>query len=120
MSRWTPSIAPSRDDDDQNVYLVVDDFGRNGRAFREADVEQTDLETVIIDLLAGEYKNPIRVVAFNTAEKWSQDVSADVARELRQRCDLQMRDVPFGLEEFMDRHEGRYHDVQLPLPMRLV
>jgi hypothetical protein len=30
-----------------------------------------------------------------------------------------MRDVPFGLEEFMDRHEGRYHDVQLPLPMLL-
>jgi hypothetical protein len=59
-------------------------------------------------------------VAFNTAEKWSQDVSADVAWELRQRYDLQMRDVPFGLEAFMDRHEGRYHDVQLPLPMRLV
>jgi hypothetical protein len=33
--------------DDQNVYLVVDNFGRNGRAYREADVETTDLETVI-------------------------------------------------------------------------
>jgi hypothetical protein len=72
-----------------------------------------------IDLLSGEYNNPVRVVAFNTAEKWSQDVSADVAHESRQRCDLQERDVPFGLEEFMDRHEGRYHDVQLPLPIRL-
>jgi hypothetical protein len=116
--RWTPSIVPNGDD--QNVYLVVDDFGRNGRDYCEADVETTDLETVIVDLLAGEYKNPVRVVAFNTAEKWSQDVSADVAHELRHRCDEQMRDVPFGLEEFMDRHEGRYHDVQLPLPLRLV
>jgi hypothetical protein len=116
--RWTPSLVPNADD--QNVYLVVDDFGRNGRSYREADVEDADLETVIVDLLAGEYKNPVRVVAFNTAEKWSQDVSADVAHELRQRCDLQMRDVPFGLEEFMDRHESRYHDVQLPLPLRLV
>ena len=71
---------------------------------------------MIIDLLAGEYKNPFRVVAFNTAEKWSQDVSADVAHELRQRCDLQERDVPFGLEQFMDGHEGRYLNVQLPLP----
>jgi hypothetical protein len=43
-----------------------------------------------------------------------------VAHELRHRCDEQMRDVPFGLEAFMDRHEGRYQDVQLPLPMRLV
>ena len=77
---------------------VVDDFGSNGRVFREADVDQADLETVSIDLLAGEYNNPVRVVAFNTAEKWSQDVSADVTHELRQRCDLQERDVPFGLE----------------------
>jgi hypothetical protein len=47
-------------------------------------------------------------------------VSADVAHELRRRCDLQMRDVPFHLEDFVERHEGRYHDIQLPLPMRLV
>jgi hypothetical protein len=45
---WTPSIVPKGDD--QNVYLVVDDFGRNGRAYREADVETTDQETVIADL----------------------------------------------------------------------
>jgi hypothetical protein len=115
---WTPSIVPNTDD--QNVYLVVDDFGRNGRAWRETDVENTDLETVILDMLEGQYKNPVRVVAFNTAEKWSQDVSADVAYELRQRCDLQARDVPFFLQGFVDHHEGRYRDVQLPLPMRLV
>jgi hypothetical protein len=115
---WTPSIVPNGDD--QNVYLVVDDFGRNGRAYRETDVETADLETVIVDLLEGQYKNPIRVVAFNTAEKWSQDVSADVAHELRQRCDLQMRDVPFFLQDFVDRYEGRYDDYQLPLPIRLV
>jgi hypothetical protein len=108
------------DDDDQNVYLVVDDFGRNGRAWREADVQDTDLETVILDMLEGQYKNPVRVVAFNTAEKWSQDVSIDVAHELRRRCDQQQRDVPFFLQDFVDRYEGRYRDVQLPLPMRLV
>jgi hypothetical protein len=117
-SGWTPSIVPNSDD--QNVYLVVDDFGRNGRAWRETDVENTDLETVILDMLEGQYKNPVRVVAFNTSEKWSQDVSADVAHELRRRCDLQLRDVPFYLEDFVERHEGRYHDMQLPLPMRLV
>jgi hypothetical protein len=116
-SNWTPSIVPKGDD--QTVYLVVDDLGQQGRVYREADVETTDLETVILDLLEGQYKNPVRVVAFNTAEKWSQDVSADVAHELRHRCDLRLRDVPFGLQDFVDRHEGRYHVVQLPLPMRL-
>ena len=114
---WTPSIVPK--DDDQSVYIVLDDFGRNGRAYRETDVERADREAVILDMLEGQYQSPIRVIAFNTAEGWSQDVSADVATELRRRCDLQLRDVPFYLEEFVERHEGRYHDIQLPLPMRL-
>jgi hypothetical protein len=117
-SNWTPSIVPKSDD--QTVYLVVDDLGPQGRAWRETDVETTDLETVIVDLLDGQYKNPVRVVGFNTAEGWSQDVSVDVAHELRQRCDLRLRDVPFFLQDFVDRYEGRYHDIQLPLPMRLV
>jgi hypothetical protein len=67
MSRtgWTPSIVPKGDD--QSVYLVEDDLGRLGRVWREADVEATDRETVIVDLLEGQYKNPSRVVAFSTA-----------------------------------------------------
>ena len=113
-SNWTPSIVPNGDD--QTVYLVADDFGKLGRAWVETDYETTDLETVIQDLLTGQYTNPIRVIAFNTAERWSEDV----ARELRRRCDLQMRDVPFYLQDFTDRHESLYRDVQLPLPMRLV
>lgn len=110
-SSWAPSIVPRGDN--QNVYLVVDDFGRSGRAYRETDVERADLEAIIMGMLEGDYRNPVRVVGFNTA------VSADVAHELRQRCDLQLRDVPFHLEEFVERYEGRYHDVQLPLPMRM-
>ena len=113
-----PSIVPKSED--ERVYLVLDNLGRLGRVWSEVDAETTDLETVILDLLEGQYKNPVRVVSFNTAEGWSQDVSADVAHELRHRCDLQMRDVPFFLQDFVDRYEGRYHDVQLPLPIRLV
>ena len=100
----TPSIVPG--DHDQTVYLVADDFGRIGRAWREADYVAADLETVIQDLLAGEFSNPIRVIAFNTSERWSEDVSEDVAAELRRRCDLQMRDIPSALSDFVERHEG--------------
>ena len=104
-TNWTPSIVPS--DVDQTVYLVADDFGKLGRAWREADYDEaTDLETVIQDLLSGQYNNPIRVVAFNTAERWSEDVSEDVALELRRRCDLQARDVPSSIQDFVERHEG--------------
>jgi hypothetical protein len=42
--------------------------------WHETDEERTDRETVITDLLEGQYKDPIRVVAFNTAERWSRDV----------------------------------------------
>jgi|ERR1700733_10999747 hypothetical protein len=110
---WTPSIVPKGDD--QNVYIVVDDLGRNGRVYRETDVETADLETVILDLLSGEYKNPARVVAFNTFEGWSQDVSTDIAQELRLRCDLQMRDVPSNIHEFVEQHYGLDRQLTLRL-----
>jgi hypothetical protein len=115
-SKWTSSIVPN--DHDQTVYLVADDFGKNDRAWRETDCETADLETVIH--LTGQYNNSIRVIAFNTAKLWSEDFSAEVAYELRRRSDLQQRDVPFFVQDFCDRYEGRYNDVQLPLPMRLV
>jgi hypothetical protein len=60
--------------------LVADDFGKVGRAWRETDYEASDLETIVQDLLTGQYSNPIRVIAFNTAERWSEDVSGRSAR----------------------------------------
>lgn len=103
-SNRTPSIVPSGYD--ETVYLVADDFGRIGRAWREADYEATDLESVIQDLLTEQYGNRFRVVAFNTAERWSDDVSKDVARKLSRRCDLQMCDLPASLLHFRERNEG--------------
>jgi hypothetical protein len=113
----SPSIVP--EGETHTAYIVLDDFGANGRAYRETDADRADLEAVIMGMLEGQYRNPISVVGFNVAEGWSQDASADVAQEIRLRCDLQGRDVPFYLEDFVERYEGRYHDVQLPLPMRV-
>lgn len=70
-----------------------------------------------MDMLEGQYPNPVRVIGFNTAKKWSEDVSDDVAHELRRRCDMQLRDLPFYLEEFVEHYEGRYQAIQLPLPL---
>jgi hypothetical protein len=90
---------------------------RLGHIWPETDLERTDLETVIQDLLEGQYKNPLRVIGFNTAEGWAQDVSADVAEELRHRCDLQLRDVPSSIEDYVERHAGR---IDQQLALRLV
>ena len=113
----TPSIVPSAADRD--IYLVEDDRGDLGHIWPETDAETANFETVVTDLLSGEYKSPQRVIALNLMEGWSRDASAEVAHELRRRCDLQLRDIPEPLQPFVDRQEGRYSDVQLPLPMRL-
>jgi hypothetical protein len=56
--------------------------------------------------MSGQYSNPIRVIAFNTKERWSEDVSEDVASEIRRRCDLQMCDPPSTISDFVERHES--------------
>jgi hypothetical protein len=56
---------------DQTVYLVINNFGNLGTAFPETDIDKADLETLIGDLMSGQYSDPVRVVAFNTAEQWS-------------------------------------------------
>lgn len=115
-SSWTPSIVPNGHD--QTVYLVLDDdFGRHGRAWRETDVERTDLETVITDLMSGQYTNPVTVVAFNLAERWASDVSEDVAVEIQLRADLAGIELSSKLEEFMERPAGRR---ERQLALRLV
>ncbi len=100
MINRAPSIVPG---DDATVYLVVDDLGELGRVWREADFETTDLETVVADVLSGQYNRPHRVVAFNVAQGWSRDVSADVAREVRRRSDLRRLELSPGVEDFIVR-----------------
>ena len=85
---------------DQTVYLVVEGSGPDGPAWK---TERADIETVITDLLSGQFNDPIEVVAFNTLEHWSDDLSKDIAREIRCRCDIDGYDVPVYLEEFLGR-----------------
>jgi len=92
---------------DQTVYLVVDRFGGIGSVYRESEVERIDLESIIADLLAGQFNDPIRVVAFNTLEHWSEDVSAHVADEIQARCDIEGQCLPDHLQEFVESYPGR-------------
>jgi hypothetical protein len=89
---WTPGVVPYGAD--QTVYLVVDSFGAHGSVFRQTEIERADLEAVISDLMTGQFSNPVRVVAFNTLEHWSNDVSAEIAQEIQTRCDIEGNDVP--------------------------
>jgi hypothetical protein len=100
---WSPRTVPYGAD--ETVYVVVDSC-RSGSVCRETEVERTDLETIIDDLLAGQFNNPVRIVAFNTLEHWSEEISAAVASEISVRCDIDGLPVPEHLSDFVDRYAG--------------
>ena len=70
---------------DATVYLVLDDLGKSGRVWRETDEHYGEAD-VIDDILSGQYYRPVLVVAFNTAEGWSRDVTEDMARAVADRA----------------------------------
>ncbi len=101
--RTSPSIVPHGADHD--TYLVLDDFGRIGCAWRETDANHADRETLIRDLVEGHYRHPVRIVAFNTVEGWSRDVTMEVAKELRRRH-VDFGELPDAVHDFIDAHLG--------------
>jgi hypothetical protein len=99
----TVSLVP---DFDVTVHLVLDDFGTVGRAYREVDEQEADLETVIDGLITGQYRKPVRVVAFNTSEGWARDVSEDVGWEVLRRISKEGKPVPASTRDFLVFHVG--------------
>src|SRR3979409_1963269 len=80
-----PSLVPSLGHD---LHFVLCDFGKNGHAFVETDPTHADRNTVIRNLIAGEYERPLSVIAFNLAEGWVYDVSESIAKALMKSGDL--------------------------------
>jgi hypothetical protein len=102
---WSPTTA--HHGAFETVYLVLDSFGAMGITYcRETDVERTDLETMIADLMSGEFSEPVRVVAFNTRQHWADDVSRQIAEEIRRRCDIAGEPVPEHIREFVEDYTG--------------
>jgi hypothetical protein len=99
MMRRSPSIVPHGADGD--TYVVLNDFGRLGRAWCEADEQSADRKTLIQRLMEDQYSHPVRIVAFNTAEGWSRDVTVDIADELRRRF-AEFDEVPRSVQEFLE------------------
>ena len=114
--RRSPSIVPQTDD--REIYLVLNNYGdRLGRAWAEVPEDDTGRESVIRDLMPGQYSGPVRIIAFNTAECWSRDVSEEIAEVVSARLAQRDEDAPVALEDFIARH-GQIRPFQLPLPLR--
>jgi len=91
---------------DQAVYLVVDRVGSSRSPRRKTSVERTDIETIISDLFAGQFNDPLSVVAFNTLGHWSRDVSKELAQEIQARCDIEAMPVPEHIRDFVASYTG--------------
>ena len=102
--RFVPSIIPL--DNVENVYLVLSVRRISNRPISKPPSA---------NLLTGQYSRPIRVVAFNIREGWSQDVSEGIAHELRRRCDVELCDPLSCLQDFIEWHEGRTRQLTLRL-----
>ena len=86
-----------------------------GTAYREMDVERADLETVIADLMSGEFHAPVRVIAFNMLGHWADDVSRQIAEEIQRRCDISGEPVPEHIRDFVEDHSGPTRQLALRL-----
>jgi hypothetical protein len=86
---------------EQDIYLVLEDFGSLGRAWCETDEAGTNGATLVRNLLEGQYENPVRIVAFNIAEGWCRDVTVDIADEVRRRY-VEYDEVPESVLNFLE------------------
>ena len=91
---------------DKAVYLVVDRVGSSCSPRRKTMIERTDIETIISNLIAGQFNDPLRVVAFNTLGHWSKDVSRELAEEIQARCDSDATPVPEHIRDFVLGYTG--------------
>jgi hypothetical protein len=110
---WTPTNVPYGAD--QTVYVVIDSFPGLGTVYRETEIERTDLEIIIADLILGQFNDPVRVVAFNTLEHWSEDVTEYIAFEIQTRCDIEGVAVPEHIRDFVASYTGPDRQLTLRL-----
>jgi len=96
----SPPLAPVGFDVD--VYVVLDDFGSIGRSYRETAEEGADRESLIRDLMGGQYNNPVRIVCFNTAQGTSRDATSEIAQEIQDRVSRKAEEISPGLRDFVE------------------
>jgi hypothetical protein len=62
-------LVPGQPAFDVTVHIVLNYFGsRLDRAYAETGEDEADENTVIENILNGQYSHPLQVVAFNTAQ----------------------------------------------------
>jgi len=97
------SIVPTTD---HTTYLLLDEIGEYGNLWREMSESETNEATIVQWMIEGQVIRPVRVIAFNTDEGWSRDITDDIATKL---LDLNQNGVALGAaaREFVERVTGQ-------------
>jgi hypothetical protein len=90
------SLVPRTDD--VEIYVVLNQL-QTGRVWREIDEELANEAAVIEWIVEGQFDQPVRIVAFNSVEGWSRDVTEDISLKL---LDLSRQGRVLG-REFVER-----------------
>ena len=86
------TVPPLNPENDVTVYIVVEDFGDLGRSFRETDIAEADHDTIVRNMISGEYSHPLRVV------------SEEIAYDVLDRAYDADTTLSAGAKRFIDLH----------------
>jgi hypothetical protein len=98
----SPSIVPSSDHD---LHFVLCHFGKYGKTYIETDPSEADRDTIVRNMIDGQYNRPVRVIALNPAEGWSRDVSEEIAKAVLTAAEVDDCVLTVGTSAFV-RHHG--------------
>src|SRR5258705_13673773 len=91
---------------DLDLHFVLGDFGALGTAYVETVPTEVDRDTIIRNMMNGEYDHPLQVIAVNPAKGWARDVSEDIARALVETAVRGGQSLPPGTQGFVESPLG--------------
>ena len=95
-------LVPSQPAFDVTVYIVLNDFGPLGNAYCETDETDADEETIVENILRGQYSRPRSTLP----KAWARDVTEDIARAVLSRASTERRSIGVAAQDFLVRVLG--------------
>ena len=98
------SIVPASE---HTTYLLLDEMiNQHASIWPEISADEASEATIVQRIIEGQFSRPIKVVAFNTEQGWSRDVTQEIATKL---LDLNRNGVALSAaaREFVERVMGQ-------------
>lgn len=96
-----PPLVPDAPDAGP-LHFVLCDFDQAGIAFAETRPQFADEATILGDMVSGQYKSPLAVIAVDLVAGTSRDVSAEMARKVELAAVIDGRTLSNGVQAFVD------------------